>query len=147
MRKIVARSSCDRCKKEITGARIRLDPEYLGMDPGQEEKLVSLRVLKICGKDFCEECAKDIVDFALNKDACDECIRNMEDNAALLRAADEEAGASPNMEKYRDVMATYLGEPVRQEGRASNESSEESGRQKEPDLNEILGNIYKMLYG
>lgn len=132
MNKIKERIICNRCKKEITDVRIRLEPEYLGMYPGQEEILISLRVLKICGKDFCEECTKDIIDFALNKDTCDECIRDMEDNAALLRAADEETEVSPNMEKYRDVMATYLGEPVRRDGRVSDEG-EESSRQKEPD--------------
>lgn len=82
--------------------------------------------------DFCTECIEDIVDFALNKDICDECVRAMEAESAMLRAADEETEVSPNMEKYRDVMATYLGEPVREDGRVSDEG-EESSRQKEPD--------------
>lgn len=123
MKQITEKIICDRCKKEITGARIRI---------GLEGKFRSWQVMRMNKADFCEECAKDIIDFALNKDACDECIRDMEDNAALLRAADEEMGASPNMEKYRDVVATYLGEPVRREGCDLGES-EESGRQKEPD--------------
>ncbi len=135
MKKITERIICNRCKEEITNVRIRLEPEYLGMYPRQEEILMSLRVLKICGKDFCEECAKDIIDFALNKDACDECIRDMEDNAALLRAADEETEASPNMEKYKAVMSTYLGEPVKRDKCATDENGESSS-QKEPDPNE-----------
>ncbi|MDE6853115.1 MAG: hypothetical protein K2J67_11650 [Lachnospiraceae bacterium] len=121
MKKII----CDRCGAEIKGS-----PAHMAV---YDESVIVKKYKETLQKnDFCTECIEDIVDFALNKDTCDECVRAMETEAAMLRASDEEDEASPNMEKYKVVMAAYLGEPVRREGCAV-DGNEESGRQKEPD--------------
>ncbi len=121
MKKII----CDRCGGGISGRPVHISV-YGDKDVARK---YGENIRKI---DFCAECIEDIVDFALNKDTCDECVRAMEAESAMLRASDEEAEVSPNMEKYKTVMDTYLGEPVRREGCAV-DGNEESGRQKEPD--------------
>lgn len=101
MKKII----CDRCGAEINGS-----PAHMAV----YDEAVMVRKYKetLQKNDFCTECIEDIVDFALNKDTCDECVRAMEAESAMLRASDEEAEVSPNMEKYKNVSAAYYGESV-----------------------------------
>lgn len=101
----ISMNTCDRCGEQISS-----DPVHILICG--KRKTVKLYQELFQQKDFCKECIEEIIAFALNKDACDECMREMEEKAGLLRAADKAAGFSPNMEKYNDVMTTYLGEPI-----------------------------------
>ncbi|MCM1234875.1 MAG: hypothetical protein NC489_32645 [Ruminococcus flavefaciens] len=123
---------CDRC-----GEKIRGKPVHILVSGGSIAKEDGNSLFN---NDFCMECISDIIDFALNKGTCDECIWEMEETAALLRADDEETEISSNMEKYRDVRTTYLGEPVKRDLCTADENGE-SGSRKEPDPDQLVCGI------
>lgn len=115
----IRKTICDRCGEQISG-----NPVHISVygDKGIARKYgETLRK-----SDFCTECIEFIADFALNKDACDECMREMEENTAMMQTSDEEEGAGPNMDKYKDVRAAYYGEPIpRVDGKEGSDSLEE----------------------
>lgn len=89
MRKMVEQVLCDRCGREIQGCSVRMSLHYSGgeADSGLMEgrNELPLWVERMLNKDFCEECAEMIADFALNKDTCDECVKEMEEERRMLQ--------------------------------------------------------------
>lgn len=81
--------SCDRCGKVIEGYPVCIMPEYIdretgGIRPDDEEKIPDWAE-EMLDKDFCEECTKKIVRYA---------IGGMKENPDFKKAVDEMVNGS-----------------------------------------------------
>lgn len=89
---------CDKCGVEITGIPIQIIPEYSDRGdnsykpyPGDEERL-PLWIRRMLDKEFCERCAKEVFDFALNNTDADEKEPNQEETESDSEEVNWDAG-------------------------------------------------------
>lgn len=69
MRKVIEKIICDRCGMEITGDPVRITPHYVKRKPDEQEELeegrneIPVWMERMMNKEFCTECAKNLVDL------------------------------------------------------------------------------------
>lgn len=105
--------SCDRCGKEIKGYPVKIVPEYVDRETGEpwpdSDGQFPEWAEKIMDKDFCEDCARKIVRFA---------IGGLKENPEFKKAVDEMVdGVTPppievRMIRYQTFLATRKGIPI-----------------------------------
>ena len=103
--------SCDRCGKEIKGYPVKIVTEYVDRQtgdiwPDNDERLPEWAE-KTLDKDFCEDCTRKIVRFALG---------GLKENQDFKKAVDEMVNSDTPTEvrmiRYQAFLATRKGIPI-----------------------------------